>query len=173
MIAWLGLATAHAQSALEITVSDPLVTAVVLECADGVHKGVVRDGVVTFDLRPAGCTVNMVRRSGTVDAPGRWACTLDKCTHEEVQHQPVTDAPGRVNVITTIELPKGASFELTCSTYRQRADITLNTAVFEGVPEADDCTLFFKGGVPARFHPIHPGTWSCGLTGSVAVCTER
>ncbi|MCB9686505.1 MAG: hypothetical protein H6738_08615 [Alphaproteobacteria bacterium] len=172
MLPWLAIAAAHAQ-ALQITVTDPLVTAVVLECADGVHKGVVKDGVASIDARPQSCTVNLVRKSGTIDNPGRWTCTLDRCTQQEVAHQAVADAPGRVNVITTTELPRGSSFELTCATYRERAAITLNTAVFEGVPEQEDCTLFFKGSVPARFHPISPGTWSCGLTGNVAVCTQR
>lgn len=172
MLPFLAIAAAHAQ-ALEITITDPLVTAVVLECADGAHKGVVKDGVAAFDIRPQGCTVHLIRKSGTIDDPGRWTCTLDRCTQQEVAHHPVTDAPGRVNVITTTDLPKGAAFELTCSTYRERAEISLHTAVFEGVPDNDDCTLFFKGGVPARFHPIGPGTWSCGLTGNVAVCVLR
>ncbi len=172
MLAWLFAAPALAQS-VEIRVTDPLVTALVLECADGTFKAVVKNGLATLERTPQACAVNMVRRSGEITQPGRWTCTLDRCTQEEVAHRPVSDAPGRINVILTTELPPGASLELTCSDgYRTRAEVSLNTAVFDGVPD-EECTLFFKGGVPAKFRPIRAGTWSCGLSSTVAVCTQR
>lgn len=172
MLPWT-IALAAEAATLEITVADPLVTALVLECQDGTFKAVVKNGLATLEQVPQGCTVNMIRRSGTIDEAGRWTCTLDKCTHQEVAHQEVSDAPGRVNVILTTDLPAGASLELTCSDgFRSRVDISLNTAVFESVPD-EECTLFFKGGVPAKFRPIRAGTWSCGLSGTTAVCTQR
>lgn len=158
---------------LEITVTDPMVTALVLECRDGTQKATVKNGLATFEQVPEGCTVNMIRRSGTIDAPGKWTCTLDTCKMEDVQHAPVTDADGRVNVILTTEMPPGAWLELTCSGgFRARADVKTNTAVFDGVPN-EECTLFFKGGPPAKYRPMRWGTWSCGLSGTTAVCTQR
>lgn len=160
-------------SPVEITVSDPLVTALVLECQDGTFKAVVKNGLATLEQVPKDCVVNMIRKSGTITAPGRWTCTLEGCTQQEVSHREVTDAPGRVNVILTTDLPAGASLELTCSDgFRLRVEVAQNAAVFDGVP-AEECTLFFKGGVPAKFRPMREGTWSCGLSGTTAVCTQR
>jgi hypothetical protein len=167
------LALSAQAATLEITVPDPLVTALVLECRDGTFKAVVKNGLASLEQVPQDCVVNMIRRSGTLTEAGRWTCTLDACTQEEVDHQPVSDAPGRVNVVLTTDLPAGAALELTCSGgFRSRVEIALNTAVFEGVP-SEECTLFFKGGVPAKFRPIRAGTWSCGLSGTTAVCTQR
>jgi hypothetical protein len=164
--------TASAQ-ALEITVADPAVIALVLECADGAHKAVVKSGKATLEQVPQGCVVNMIRKSGTIDAPGRWTCTLDACMQEEVDHHSVSDAEGRVNVVITTPLPKGSYLELTCGGgVRMRADIDLNTAVFDAVPDGD-CTLLFKGGVPAKYQPVRFGTFYCGLSGTTAVCTQR
>jgi hypothetical protein len=169
----LWLAAAASAQSLEIRVPDPMVTALVLTCADGTLQVPVKDGAVKLERTPQSCAVSMVRRSGEVTEPGRWTCTLDRCTQEEVAHRPVSDAPGRVNVILTTEVPPGSALELTCSEgFRARADVSLNTAVFDGVPD-EECTLFFKGGVPAKFRPIRQGTWSCGLSNTVAVCTRR
>ena len=169
---WTVLAAARAQS-VAITVTDPLVTSVVLTCADGRFELPVRQGVATMERTPTRCEVSMFRTSGLVDQPGKWTCTLDRCTQVEVDHQPVSDAPGRINVILTTELPPGSSLEIACTSgYRTRTGIALNTAVFEGVP-AEQCTMYFKGGVPAKFGPITQGTWSCGLSNTVAVCTRR
>jgi hypothetical protein len=167
------LALVARASTLEITIADPLVTALVLECRDGTFKAVVKNGLASLEQVPQDCAVNLIRKSGTIDEAGRWTCTLDQCTQQEVAHQVVTDAPGRINVILTTELPTGSSLELTCSGgFRSRVDVTLNTAVFESVPD-EECTLFFKGGVPAKFRPIRAGTWSCGLSGTTAVCIQR
>ena len=170
--AMLALAQAQAQS-LEISVADPMVIAVVLECADGSHKAVVKNGRATMEQVPQGCTVHMIRKGGVIDAPGKWSCTLDACKQDDVDHREVTDANGRVNVVVTSPLPTGSFLELTCSGgYRVRADIDLNTAVFDGVPQ-EECTLHFKGGVPAKYRPVRWGTFYCGLSGSTAVCTQR
>jgi hypothetical protein len=169
---WLSLGAALGQS-LEISVVDPMVIAVVLECSDGSHKAVVKNGKATLEQVPQGCQVHMIRKGGTIDAPGRWSCTLDACKQDEVEHRAVTDADGRVNVVVTSPLPAGSFLELTCSNgYRVRSDIELNTATFESVPQ-DECTLHFKGGVPAKYRPVRWGTFYCGLSGTTAVCTQR
>jgi hypothetical protein len=170
---WLSVvAASHAQS-VEITVTDPLVTSIVLTCADGRYELPVRNGVAGMEKTPSQCQVSMYRTSGVVNQPGKWTCTLDRCSQTEVDHRPVTDGPGRINVILTTPQPPGASLEITCASgYRTRTEISLNTAVFEGIP-AEQCTMFFKGTVPAKFGPITAGTWSCGLSNTVAVCTKR
>ncbi|MEQ1569528.1 MAG: hypothetical protein ABMA64_28080 [Myxococcota bacterium] len=165
---WIAIAQA---STVDIEIADPAVTEVILDCVDGVYRSPVRSGVASFDRMPQGCKVSMIRRSGTIDRAGKWACNLDKCEQQDVLHLPVTDAPGRVNVILTTELPKGTMLEVTCTGYRQRADVTQNTAVFDGVPSGTDCELYFKGAVPTRFRPIGPGTWTCSMSGSAAICT--
>lgn len=169
---WLLVGLAHA-STFEIQVTDPAVTSVILKCKTGTYDAEPKSGLVTFEHLPDGCQVYMVRKSGLIDATGVWSCGLDSCKREEVRHQPVTDGAGRVNVIVTTELPPGAALELTCSNgFRVRANVVVNTAVFEAVPD-EECTLFFKGSVPARFRPIRAGTWSCGLAGTTAVCTKQ
>lgn len=170
---WMALFAAARAQSVSITVTDPLVTSVVLACADGRYELPVRNGVAAMEKTPNRCEVSMFRTSGRVDQPGKWTCTLDKCTQVDVDHQPVTDAPGRINVILTTELPPAASLEISCTSgFRIRAGISLNTAVFDGVPP-EQCTMFFKGGLPAKFGPITQGTWSCGLSNTVAVCTRR
>jgi hypothetical protein len=166
---WVALARA---STVEIEVADPLVSEVVLECADGSYRSAVKGGIATFERMPQACKVSMVRRSGVIDRAGRWWCSLDACKQEEVLHAPVTDAPGRVNVIVATALPKGAALELTCTGFRVRTEVVQNTAVFDGVPDGADCELYFKGTVPARFRPIAAGTWSCSLSGAAAICTR-
>lgn len=168
---WLLAGLAHA-STFEIQVADPAVSSLVLKCRSGVYETEVKNGLATFEHLPDGCQVFMIRKSGTIDATGLWSCGADTCTHEEVRHQPVTDGPGRINVIVTTALPPGAALELTCNNgFRVRSEVVVNTAVFASVPD-EECTLFFKGSVPARFRPIRTGTWSCGLAGSTAVCTK-
>lgn len=159
---------------LEITVPDPSVVTLILECANGSYRADVKGGVALFDHLPNNCRVYMIRRAGLVNEPGKWTCLAETCSQEEILHQEVVDAPGRLNIVLASEMPKGSSFELTCpGGYRTRADIAINTAVFEGVPSSGDCTLFFKGNTPARFNGISPGTWSCGILGSTAVCQKK
>lgn len=169
---WLWAVTAFAAT-IDVQVTDPKVLQVFLVCADGVISSPVKNGVASFDRMPQGCQVQMMRQSGTIDKPGRWSCNLDACKQEEVLHAPVTNAPGRLNLILTTELPKGATLELTCpGGYRQRVEIAQNTAVFDGLPAGEDCDLYFKASVPTRFRPIREGTWSCGISGSTAICIK-
>jgi hypothetical protein len=174
VILLLSSALALANAPLELQIADSRVVAVVLECGANTEKAVVKNGVATFPAVPkASCTVNFIRKSGTITGPGLWNCTLDTCTQEDVHHAPVTDADGRLNVIITGGAEGSMSLELTCpSGYRERAAIQENTAVFNAVPK-EDCMLLFKGGVPARYNHIGWGTYSCALTGTTAVCTQR
>lgn len=173
MPAWWVFAPMAYGSTFEIQVADPAVTTVVLECRSGSYKTAVKSGVAAFEHLPDGCQVFMIRKSGLVDSTGIWTCGLDTCKKEEVRHNPVTDAAGRINIILTTELPPGAALELTCNNgFRVRADVVVNTAVFDAVPD-EECTLFFKGSVPARFRPMRIGTWSCGLAGTTAICTRQ
>ena len=172
VLVWLltGLAMA---AVLEIEVPDPQVVAVVLECADGTYKAVVKDGLATFDRRPEACSVNFIRRAGTIDLPGRWVCDLAGCKMKDVHHRPVTNADGRINIIAATPLAGGAWLELNCGTgFRARADVLENTAVFEGVPR-EDCILNFKGGAPAKFKPVTWGTYQCTLDDTTALCIQR
>ena len=168
-----GFAAAALAATLEIEIPDPQVVAVVLECADGSFKAVVRDGLATFERKPDGCAVTMVRRAGTIDQPGRWRCDLDGCRMKDVHHRPVTDGDGKINIIMASQLAGGASLELQCASgYQVRTPVVENTVVFEGVPK-EDCTLHFKGGAPARYKPLTWGTWQCTLDGTVALCIQR
>lgn len=171
----LSLSGAEARAPLEIEVTDPKVLAVVLECGRETMKSMVKEGVATFPEAPRNtCTVNFVRKSGTLNQPGRWICGLDGCTQEDVHHREISDAVGRINVVMTREIDASASLELTCSGsgYRERRNIEENTAVFDNVPD-EDCLLLFKGGVPARYNRIRWGTYYCSLTGTTAVCTRQ
>ena len=172
MLTWLST-LALAGAPLELTVTDPQITAVVLECEDGTHRAVVKSGVASFEMLPENCTVNFVRRAGSLTEAGRYTCTVDGCKRTDVHHRSVTDAAGRINVILESALVGGSWLEVNCASgYRARADVLENTAVFDGVP-SEDCTLHFKGGAPARYRPITAGTWMCNLAGSVAVCSQR
>jgi len=159
---------------LELKIKDVKVIAVVLECGDTTKKAVVKAGVAAFpDVPDGSCTVDFIRRSGVINEAGVWLCDLDGCKQEDVHHLPVEDAPGRMNIIVTSELPPGASLEITCASgWRERVSITENTGIFDNVPN-EDCTLQFKGGVPARYHHITQGTFYCSLTGTTAVCTQK
>jgi hypothetical protein len=78
-----------------------------------------------------------------------------------------------MNVVLTGDLLGTVSMEVTCpSGFRSRAEISENTSVFDGLP-AEDCTLFFKGGPPARYPGVRAGTWYCHLSGGSAVCDAR
>lgn len=161
-------------STIDVTVMDPQVVELVLECSNGQYRSPVKNGVASFSHVPNNCQVFAIRRSGVIGETGKWTCDLSSCTQEEVLHREVSDAPGRVNIIVNTALPKGASFELTCpGNYRLRTEIVTNTAVFEGVPDGSECSLFFKGTAPARYNGIGPGTWTCGIIGSTAVCKRK
>lgn len=166
--------SALAGAPLEVKIADPAVVAVLLDCGSGAqYKANVVDGVAAFAQVPqAECVVNLLRKGGTIDKPGKWSCTLDACTIEDVHHLDVLNADGRINVILP-GMHAGAAIEITCPDgWRGRVEIVENTATFDGVPD-DRCTLNVKGGVPARFSPITWGTWFCELTGTTAVCSKR
>ena len=133
----------------------------------------MKGGVAAFTEAPsAECKVDVVRRAGTISGPGVWTCDLSGCNQKDLHHRAISDAPGRVNVVST-GLAPSASLEIKCpGGYRERAQITENTATFEGVPD-EECTLLFKGGVPAKYNPLGWGTYYCRLTGTTAVCTKK
>lgn len=170
MFSLLWLTSAALGATIDLSVPDPKVTKVLLTCADGRYEAVPKNGHVTFEHVPDACQVEFVRKSGVIDSTGSWTCSADTCSKEQVEHRPVTNAPNRVNVVVTTELPPGATLELTCSNgFRVRAEVVTNTSVFDNVPN-EECTLFFKGTVPAKYRPITPGTWWCSLSGTTAIC---
>jgi hypothetical protein len=167
----LSLATA---APLEIEVADPNVVALVLECADGTFKAVVKDGLAVLERKPESCAVNLIRRAGTINEPGRWVCDLNGCRMKDVYHRAVENADGRINIIMANPLPGGSWLELVCSDGgRSRSEIVENTGVFDGVPANDGCTLMVKGGAPLRFKPLQWGTYQCTVDGNTINCIER
>jgi hypothetical protein len=62
--------------------------------------------------------------------------------------------------------------ELTCANgYRHRRAINQGRAIFSQVPDSE-CMIKFKGGEPARFHPVHPGqTLRCSTDIRPVRCT--
>lgn len=174
LLALLFALDAHASAPLELTVTDPNVIAVVLECGGETKKAVVKAGKASFlELPKSGCEVHFIRRSGYIGAPGQWTCGLEGCSQQSIHHLQVDNEPGRVNVILTQATAPSAALEITCpSGYRNRVPVRENTAVFEDVPQ-EECILHFKGGVPARYTGMRWGTWHCALTGTTAVCTMQ
>lgn len=64
------------------------------------------------------------------------------------------------------------SVELVCpqAGYRDRAPLAEGLAELNGAP-VEDCTLYFKGGVPAQFTPVRGGEQLvCTLVATTAVC---
>ena len=169
------LAFAAANDApLEVKVDDPSVTAVLLDCGgESQMRASVSGGVAQFPQVPdTSCQVLMLRKTGVIDQPGKWECTADGCTQQDVHHKDIVNAAGRVNVVVP-NLQPGATLELTCPDgYRRRSAVEQNTAIFEDVPD-DRCTVLFKGGIPARYSPISEGTWYCQISGVTAVCSRR
>ena len=173
MLIWfLATALAADSSPLELSIEDPKVTAVVLNCGSEEMRAEVRSGVASFPRAYSGCNVTMIRSGGTITSPGRWTCTLDRCVQDDVHHLPISNAPQRINVVLTTTMPAGTSVEVNCpdGVYRERRVLTENTAVFDRVP-SQECTLLFKGGVPAKYSPLKYGTYYCSLTAATAVCT--
>ena len=77
---------------------------------------------------------------------------------------PAAKGPGPLKV--TLKTPGAAtSVEVTCSTgFRQKASFSGDVAVVQNVP-LDGCTLFFKGGPPARWQGVKGGTsLACTIT---------
>ena len=167
---FLALST-NALAVAPITINVPSdVVLVRLECAGSkTLDASPKQGVVTFSSAPKNCTVYFQRKSGRIDGPGVYDCSNKKCVQADVSHRPVSDAAGRVNVILMDDTPV-PSMEINCeSGYRERANVIENVAIFDAAP-VQGCTLQFKGGNPAHFKGITPGTWRCSLAGTTAIC---
>lgn len=132
----------------------------------------VQGGHATFaEVPPDACEVQLVRGVGGLQGAGRYRCDDAGCVRLEAHHAPISDAPGRVNIV--LEPPYEVRWlELTCGEdFRERVDLVENTGVFSKVPPGE-CTLHFKGGPPARYRPITAGSWRCSLVSSTAICRE-
>jgi hypothetical protein len=172
MVLFALLATAWAAPPLEIRVG-PEATHVILECAGGKRlESKVVAGKASFSEVPSGCVAHEIVKLGAIDGAGVWACSPNGCEIADSHHREVKDAAGRINVVMS-----GAYdtqwLEVTCgNTYRERANFTENAATFEAVPAKEACELHFKGGTPARYRPITPGSWRCTISNTTAVCTQ-
>ncbi len=86
---------------------------------------------------------------------------------------PSPGSAGRGTVI--IKLPdstQASAAELVCTAgaYRLRKPFSGGVASFSGVP-GGACTVFFKGGIPAKFTPVTSGrSYTCNIMGITAVC---
>jgi serine/threonine protein kinase len=87
--------------------------------------------------------------------------------------QSSASSAGRGSVI--VKLPDSAQssgVELVCASgaYRLRKSFAGGVASFSGVP-GGSCTLYFKGGIPAKFTPVTAGrSYTCNIIGTTAVC---
>ncbi len=163
----------QATDPVRIKVSDPSVSKVLLDCGGSMLEAPVRGGTAVFSQGVSNCSVHFVKQVGSLDGPGEYTCDAGGCRETDVIHRTVEAAAGRVTIIIT----DGSTslLELKCpSGYRNRASVETNTAVFDGVPENEDCDMFWKGGsAPAKARDIRPGTWYCQQTGSTGICKQR
>ena len=158
---------------LTINVQDPQVTEVEFNCGGEIKRVPVNKGIATLPEVPKLCTVFFVRRTGSIDGPGTYTCNNSGCVLDEVAHAPVSDGPGKVNVIFTSSTASNAA-EINCpSGHRSRESIAQNTVKFTGVPANQDCTILLKGGIPAKYRPVRAGTYYCALTGVTLVCQKK
>jgi hypothetical protein len=156
----------------EITFSDPRISAIDLDCGSGVERFLPSGGKVTLKEIPKHCKVSVVLLAGTIDGAGRFLCGLDSCKMEEIMHKPVSNGPGKVNIIVQPGTD-ATDIEVKCpGGYRERSAIEENTGLFTGVP-SEECELLFKGGFPGKFRPLTVGTWQCSQVGAVAVCQKK
>jgi hypothetical protein len=131
----------------------------------------VKNGLASLPDLPGKCKVSMLRPSGEIDVAGKYTCTPDDCILAQFDHKPVSDGPGKINIILAPSVTANA-VELTCpSGFRNRAAVERRTALFEGVPR-EDCGLMFKGGPPLRYRPLDWGTYTCSVTVSTVICTK-
>ena len=96
MLIWLVAVALAEDSPLELTITDPRVRTVILNCGAEEMSVEVRNGVAAFPRAYSGCNVTMLRTGGTISSPGKWTCTLDRCEQNDVHHLPISNAPGRV-----------------------------------------------------------------------------
>jgi len=152
---------------------DPKATEVSLVCGTTVTKAPVRDGVATFEVAPDNCTVYASLPVGVVPSAGVYACSAGNCALQDVPHAPISDAPGRLNVVLAEDYAENGWMEVVCADgYRKRADIKEHTAVFDELKTGSECTLYWKGGAPASLKHVVPGSERCTLSGTTAVCTS-
>ena len=158
---------------IEITVSEPGVERLELKCGSDVRQVSVRNGVATLPDIPGNCSVFFIQPSGAIGSPGKYTCSLEGCVLSEIDHRPVSDGDGIINIILPPESAKGTnSFELTCpSGYRNRAMIDRNVATFNDVPK-ESCSLFFKGGSPMRANLSDWGSYTCQVVGVTPICRK-
>jgi Ca-activated chloride channel family protein len=76
--------------------------------------------------------------------------------------------------VATIRVPAAQPFtsvEVKCSAVRARANFVDGVARVPDVPTNEDCTVFFKGGVPAQFKPVRGGMLlDCVVVGGTTRC---
>jgi len=75
-------------------------------------------------------------------------------------------------VVKLADTSQASGVELVCGggSYRLRKSFGGGTANFSGVP-GGQCTLYFKGGIPAKFTPVSRGkSYNCSIIGTTAVC---
>lgn len=65
--------------------------------------------------------------------------------------------------------------ELVCpSGFRHREGLEGGWVSFEGVPAGEDCTLYFKGGAPAKYEPVQGGQdLKCQIAATTGVCAVQ
>jgi serine/threonine-protein kinase len=86
-----------------------------------------------------------------------------------------TKAPrvgGGTVIIKINDSTQASGVELICTagSYRKRNSFIGGVATFGGVP-GGVCTLYFKGGIPAKFSPVTRGrSYNCSIIGTTAVC---
>ena len=173
LVSLFALMSAYAFAApIEITITEANVTRLELTCGAQVRQIAVSNGKATIPDLPGKCSVSLVRPSGVIDGPGKYSCGFEACTLAEIDHKPVSDGPGKVNIILAPGVsPSG--IEMTCpSGYRTRAAIERNTALFSQVPN-EACTIMLKGGPPLRYTGIGWGTYNCQASGSTLICSKR
>lgn len=171
MLFLLSLFTAFAAD-LTINVSDPAVVEVQLQCGTRTLRSPVISGVATFTENVGSCSVHMVAQVGQISGNDKYTCGDAGCAKMAVEHRQIANAPNRVTIILTDASTK--LLELNCpSGYRERVAVATNTAVFEGVPEGQDCDLFWKNSAPGKGRKLRPGTWYCQNTNGTGICRQR
>lgn len=84
---------------------------------------------------------------------------------------PKFSGPAPLNVSMSGDLAGTTSLEVNCpSGFRERGRLNGTSATVPNVPQ-EGCTLFFKGGPPAKFSPVRGGqSLSCSIQGTTGVC---
>ena len=157
---------------VNISVTDPMVSELVFDCDGATKRSPVKNGMASLAEIPGECDVYFIKKIGKIDGAGTYSCSPGGCQLDEVHHKPISDAPGRINIILTSKVDS-PMMEVNCpSGHRVRTNVETNTAIFNSVPD-EDCALLFKGGMPAQYRPIRAGTYYCSLSGGTAICNQR